>query len=68
MRNPRRAVPVVDLDRAVGPDYHHLPEPVDRARLVETHDVDPATPEIASPFATPDIADLVRTGAIGGAF
>jgi len=43
-----------------------LPPPVDLDRLVVTHDVDPEPHEVDSKFATPDIADMTRTGAIGG--
>ncbi len=57
-----------DLDRAITSDYHQLPADLDPATLLETHEVDPAPPEVQSPFATPDIADLARTGAIGAAF
>ncbi len=57
-----------DLDRAIASDYHQLPDAPDPGTLVETHDVDPAPPQVDSPFATPDIADLARTGAIGAAF
>jgi len=57
-----------DLDHAAARDYRRLPAPVDLSLVVVTHDVDPAPHEITSTFATPDIADMVRTGAIGGGF
>lgn len=69
---PRRPRAHADSDVSVGttatPDYRHLPAPLDLGLVVVTHDVDPETHEITSTFATPDIADLVRTGAIGGGF
>lgn len=49
-------------------DFTHLPEPVDPTTLVETHDVDPVTHQPESKFATPEIEDLARTGAIGVGF
>ncbi|MEJ7691181.1 MAG: hypothetical protein WKF76_12525 [Nocardioidaceae bacterium] len=68
-RRPRaRTHAELSLGTAAARDYRHLPAPVDLSRVVVTHDVDPETHEITSTFATPDIADLVRTGAIGGAF
>ncbi len=48
------------------PDYSHLPEDVDLTRLVETHDVDPEPKTPRSIWATPDLADMARTNAIGG--
>lgn len=50
------------------PDYSRLPEPVDLSAAVETHDVDPVVHLPRSTFATPDLEDLARTGAIGAAF
>ena len=47
-------------------DYSHLPEDVDLTRVVETHDVDPEPKEPRSIWATPDLADMARTNAIGG--
>ncbi len=68
-RRPRaRTHTEPSLDPAAARDYRQLPAPVDLSRVVVTHDVDPETHEITSTFATPDIADLVRTGAIGGGF
>jgi len=68
-RQPQaRALPEPDPGAAATRNYRHLPAPVDLSRVVVTHDVDPETHEITSTFATPDIADLVRTSAIGGAF
>jgi hypothetical protein len=58
----------VARDSAVHPDYTRLPEPTDLSATVETHDPDGAVHEPESPFATPDIADMARTGAIGGGF
>ena len=48
------------------PDYRHLPEPVDPDRIVETFDVEPGVPEPRSVWATPDLADMARTNALGG--
>ncbi len=48
------------------PDYARLPEDVDVSRLVETHDVDPDVPEPRSIWATPDLAAMARTNALGG--
>ncbi|HEY7045340.1 MAG TPA: hypothetical protein VH419_16840 [Nocardioidaceae bacterium] len=48
------------------PDYSHLPTEIDPDRLVETHDVEPSVPEPRSVWATPDLADMARTNAIGG--
>lgn len=68
-RRPRaRALPESGVDTSAPRDYRHLPAPVDLDLVVVTHDVDPETHEITSTFATPDIAEMVRTGAIGGGF
>ena len=48
------------------PDYTHLPEELDLSRVVETHEVDPEPKEPRSIWATPDLADMARTNAIGG--
>ena len=48
------------------PDYSKLPEGVDLSRIVETHDVDAHPEEPRSVWATPDLADMARTNAIGG--
>ncbi len=48
------------------PDYTRLPAPIDVSDLVQTHDDDPEVHVPRSLWATPDIADLVRTNAIGG--
>jgi hypothetical protein len=57
----------VDLsDEVKRPDYMQLPEPIRLAETVITHDTDPVTHQPESKFATPDIADLVRTNAIAG--
>ncbi len=61
----RRAV-TVDRDETSKPDFSRLPEPVDMSALIETHDVEPDPPEPRSVWATPDLADLARTNAIGG--
>lgn len=55
-------------DNGGHPDYTKLPQPIDVSTTVETHDPDAAVHEVESPFATPDIADMARTGAIGGGF
>ncbi len=60
--------PAPFLGREAPTDYRTLPPQIDLSRAVETYDVDAATREIPSPFATPDIADMARTGAIGGGF
>ncbi len=65
-RSRRKPAPVLELEAPT--DYRTLPPQVDLSRAVETYDVDAATHEIPSPFATPDIADMARTGAIGGGF
>ncbi|MBA2774723.1 MAG: hypothetical protein H0U36_11860 [Nocardioidaceae bacterium] len=68
-RQPRaRAKADPPLGTSASRDFRRLPAPVDLSRVVVTHDVDPETHEITSTFATPDIADMVRTGAIGGGF
>ena len=48
------------------PDYSKLPDDVDLSKVVETHDVDPDPEEPRSVWATPDLADMARTNAIGG--
>ncbi len=48
------------------PDYSQLPAEVDLTRVVETHEVDPDPEEPRSVWATPDLADMARTNAIGG--
>ena len=48
------------------PDYSKLPDDVDLSKVVETHDVDPDPDEPRSVWATPDLADMARTNAIGG--
>ncbi len=47
------------------PDFSRLPAPLDMTQLVETHDVEPDPPEPRSVWATPDLADMARTNAIG---
>jgi hypothetical protein len=49
-------------------DFTTLPPPLDLSAVVETHDVDPAPHLPESPFATPEIEEMARTGAIGGGF
>ena len=49
-------------------DFKRLPDPLDPATLVETHDVDPVTHQPDSKFATPEIEEMTRTGAIGAGF
>lgn len=68
---PRQSNDAAEHVRAVAegrdrPDYRALPTPVDPARLVETHDVEPDVPEPRSVWATPDLADMARTNALGG--
>lgn len=68
---PRRHTEASEHVRAVAagvevPDYAHLPADVDLSRVVETHDVEPDVPEPRSIWATPDLADMARTNAIGG--
>ncbi|MEP6665824.1 MAG: hypothetical protein ABJA81_05195 [Nocardioidaceae bacterium] len=59
--------PARDNHSAKGrPEYTTLPEPVDMTRLVVTHDVEPAVPDPQPVWVTPDLADMARTGAIGG--
>jgi hypothetical protein len=48
------------------PDYSVLPDEVDLTDVVETHDVDPDPQGPRSVWATPDLADMARTNAIGG--
>jgi hypothetical protein len=50
------------------PDFKQLPQPIDLTAVVETHDVDPAVHKPDSKFATPEIEELTRTGAIGVGF
>ncbi len=47
------------------PDYTRLPDATDPARLIETHDVTPEIPEPGTIWATPDLADMARTNALG---
>jgi hypothetical protein len=49
-------------------DYTTLPDPLDLSAVVETHDVDPGPHVPESKFATPEIEEMTRTGAIGGGF
>jgi hypothetical protein len=56
------------VPEAPKPDFTKLPEPLDLSAVVETHDVDPSPHVPESKFATPDIEEMTRTGAIGGGF
>jgi hypothetical protein len=44
------------------PDFTKLPEPLDPSAVVETHDVDPSPHGPDSPFATPEIEEMIRAG------
>jgi len=65
-RTSSRAAHVREVaEHRVARDFTRLPEATDPARLVETHDVTPEAPEPGTIWATPDLADMARTNALG---
>lgn len=59
----KRALPADGAD--IKQDFSQLPAPVDLTRVVQTHDYEVHPPEPRSVWATPDLAEMARTNALG---